>query len=203
MNLVRALIQKPVVGGKVTIPAAGTRKLPQATIPLCKYSGTKEEKTWSNPFGGFKKKKKVPCDNEENSPQFCEREFHCWYLDSKSSPYGTNRKVLNYTFDLLFTHCLDNACFPGVGSGWTGTRSYSSSPFKSNLKILICCLSGLSSIYFLLPPTLRRPLFLVVIREMRRIPSNSHFIQAGTLSTCRVFKGEPGHTDIRFVFKWE
>lgn len=57
MNLVRALIQKPVVGGKVTIPAAGTRKLPLATIPLCKYSGTKEEETWSNPFGGFKKKK--------------------------------------------------------------------------------------------------------------------------------------------------
>lgn len=51
-------IQKPVVGGKVTILAAGTRKLPLATIPLCKDSGTKEEEMWSNPLGGLKKKKK-------------------------------------------------------------------------------------------------------------------------------------------------
>lgn len=49
-------IQKPVVGGKVTILAVGTRKLPLATIPLCKDSGTKEEEMWSNPFGGLKKK---------------------------------------------------------------------------------------------------------------------------------------------------
>lgn len=64
-------IQKPVMGGKVTILAAGTRKLPLATIPLCKVSGTKEEEMWSNPFGGFKKKKKkVSYDNEGNSSQF-------------------------------------------------------------------------------------------------------------------------------------
>ena len=125
-------IQKPILGRRLVIPAAGTVMLLLAAVPLGKDPGTEEEETESDQSGVFKKNKQQQqkqhvCDTAGSSSQFfvpilkytcpCGRGFHFCHFYYKSSSCGPNQAIFICASCLLFEPCLDNASFPGVGSG--------------------------------------------------------------------------------------
>ena len=102
-------------------------------------------------------------------------------------------------FDLLFAHCLDNYCLPGVGSGWAGIKCRSSSRFQAKLeKLYLLSLWFALNLLSAFPSSLEGTLatFFVVFRKMRRIHNSSHhLILCGMLNTRGDFKDEPGLTE--------
>lgn len=88
--------------------------------------------------------------------------------------------------------------FSGEGSGWPRIKSHWSTPFESSLRIPGASSVVCPSFTFYSPHSLEENLatFFAVFRDMREIPQFSPLIQCGTLSTHRVFKGEPGFTAV-------
>lgn len=129
----------------------------------------------------------------------CGRQFQFCLVGCKSSSCGTKQKILNYAFwpiiCTLLGRCLDFLVkvLDDQGEKVIGVHP-SNRAWESLCASSVVC----PSFTFYSPHSLEENLatFFAVFRDMRGIPQFSPLIQCGTLSTHRVFKGEPGFTAV-------